>query len=121
MKDWMEELNASVKYNAMFEVGGDDLREFRAWIVGLKADNAMLREELDNQEDLNDMLRDELDEAYTKAAEIARGVKDDSLTENAEQYRIKGSRFTAKDWMVAQAEDIERAILAARDKLREDE
>ena len=63
-------------------------------------------------------LREALKNAYSDAIDAVNKIKTDSLTHIGRYRKIEHSRFTAEDYMVAIAEDIEREI-KSRAALRE--
>lgn len=57
-------------------------------------------------------LQDEVRDAYKNCIDAVNKIKTDPFTEIGSRHRMKFSEFTAKDWMVAFAEDVEREIKA---------
>jgi hypothetical protein len=57
-------------------------------------------------------LEAELKAAYANCREEVEKVKTDPLTELARHCIIQYSSMTARDWMIAMAEDIDKAIQA---------
>ena len=65
-------------------------------------------------------LREALKNAYSDAIDAVNKIKTDSITQIGRHQKIEHSRFTAEDYMIAIAEDIEREI-KARAALKETE
>ena len=55
-------------------------------------------------------LREALRNAYSDAIDAVNKIKIDSITQMGRHQKIEKSRFTAEDYMIAIAEDIEREI-----------
>jgi hypothetical protein len=68
--------------------------------------------ELANARKRIEVLEAELKAAYANCREEVEKVKTDPFTELAKHQAIQYSSTTARDWMIAMAEDIDRAIQA---------
>lgn len=64
----------------------------------------------------NRELQAKLNAAYDDCIDAVNKIKDDPITEMGSHHRLEGSFQTAKTWMVAIAEDIEREIIARKEK-----
>lgn len=75
-----------------------------------------LRDRLAAKDKDIEYLKKKLAEAYDDCIDAVNKIKDDPITDMGSHHRLQGSFQTAKTWMVAIAEDIEREIVARKEK-----
>lgn len=70
---------------------------------------------IDTLREQNKELQAKLNAAYDDCIDAVNKIKDDPITEMGSHHKMEGSFRTAKSWMVAIAEDIEREIVARKE------
>lgn len=73
---------------------------------------------IDTLREQNRELQAKLNAAYDDCIDAVNKIKDDPLTEMGSHHKLESSFRTAKTWMVAIAEDIEREIKARKEALQ---
>ncbi len=81
-------------------------------VYGKCTTTAVEYDDLKEAADRIEALEAKLKAAYANCCEEVEKVKTDPLTELAKHQVIQNSIITARDWMIAMAEDIDKAIKA---------
>ena len=108
LRDWSEYDEG--KINDAREEAADRIEALEAELVEERNSREVASAKAWEFRERIEALEAELKAAYANCREEVEKIKTDPYTEFAKHHVIQYSSITARDWMIAMAEDIDRAI-----------